>query len=398
MISFVKAHACGNDFLILDEALAKGKHAELARKLCSRNTSIGADGIEFVEWKKDGTFFLRLFNADGSEAELSGNGTRCVAAWLAMSEGLTKVVLGTHGGPRTCAVIEDAEPQYRIESDMGVPRVMPRTIVVPEVGNVEGAMVNVGNPHFVVFVDAEDFSTHGLTWQALGEKISTSPLFPHGTNVEFVRVLSHGRDRLPHLRARLRPDDLVGHGNLRVLGCGDGAARREPRAERDRAGRSAAHGLAGERRGDAADRLGRDHLHRRGAGRLSATGYLRPKALRPGATLAVLSPASTPKPELVQQGIARLEQLGYETVLGEHALDRGPLYYAGTLEQRLADLHAAFADPAIDGIICTRGGWGSAELLPHLDVGADSRQSEAVHRLQRSHLAALLAARASEPG
>ena len=190
MISFVKAHACGNDFLILEEALAKGKHAELARTLCARNTSIGADGIEFVEWKQDGTFFLRLFNADGSEAELSGNGTRCVAAWLAMSEGLTKVVLGTHGGPRTCAVVEDAEPRYRIESGMGVPRVMQRTIVVPGVGDVAGAMVNVGNPHFVVFVEAEDFGIYGQTWQALGEKISSSPLFPHGTNVEFVRVTS----------------------------------------------------------------------------------------------------------------------------------------------------------------------------------------------------------------
>ena len=95
--------------------------------------------------------------------------------------------------------------------------------------------------------------------------------------------------------------------------------------------------------------------------------YARPKGLRAGATLAVVSPASTPKPELVEQGMARLEELGYRTVLGEHALGRGPLYYAGTREERLADLHAAFADPAVDGIVCTRGGWGSAELLPHLD-------------------------------
>ncbi len=57
-------------------------------------------------------------------------------------------------------------------------------------GNVVGAMVNVGNPHFVIFVDTEDFSAHGLAWQTLGEKISTSPLFPHGTNVEFVKVVS----------------------------------------------------------------------------------------------------------------------------------------------------------------------------------------------------------------
>jgi diaminopimelate epimerase len=189
MIPFVKAHACGNDFLIIEEAVAEGRHAALARKLCSRNTSVGADGIEFLD-RANGELFLRLFNADGSEAELSGNGTRCVAAWLARSEGRRDVALGTHGGVRTCRVVEAADPVYVIESEMGVPRVMARTIEVPSVGNVEGAMVNVGNPHFVLFVDSEDFSAHGLRWQELGGLISTSPLFAHGTNVEFVRVLS----------------------------------------------------------------------------------------------------------------------------------------------------------------------------------------------------------------
>ncbi len=94
---------------------------------------------------------------------------------------------------------------------------------------------------------------------------------------------------------------------------------------------------------------------------------VKPRALHRGATLAVLSPASTPKADLVHRGIAHLHSLGYKTVLGAHALDSGPLYYAGTVEDRLRDLHAAFADPTIDGIICNRGGWGSAELLPYLD-------------------------------
>jgi muramoyltetrapeptide carboxypeptidase len=97
-------------------------------------------------------------------------------------------------------------------------------------------------------------------------------------------------------------------------------------------------------------------------------GAVRPRALAPGARLAVLSPASTPVAERVRLGAEHLEALGYKTVVSGHALDRGPLYYAGTREQRLADLHAAFADPEIDGIICTRGGWGSAELLPYLDA------------------------------
>ena len=189
-MKFVKAHACGNDFLVIEEAVAGRRHADLAKRLCVRNTSIGADGIEFLDRRTDGSLFLRLFNADGSEAELSGNGTRCVAAWLAYSEGLKQVALGTHGGTRSCRVISSDGPRFEIESGMGVPRVMPRSIVVEGVGTVEGATVNVGNPHYVLFVETEDFSAHGLSWQALGAKIATSPLFPHGTNVEFVRMNS----------------------------------------------------------------------------------------------------------------------------------------------------------------------------------------------------------------
>ncbi len=94
---------------------------------------------------------------------------------------------------------------------------------------------------------------------------------------------------------------------------------------------------------------------------------LRPRALRPGATLAIVSPASTPREERVHSGTRALDQAGYRTKLFPHALTRGPLYYAGTAEQRAADLHAAFADPEVDGILCTRGGWGSAEILPLLD-------------------------------
>ncbi len=95
---------------------------------------------------------------------------------------------------------------------------------------------------------------------------------------------------------------------------------------------------------------------------------VKPAALKPGATLAVVSPASAAKAGLVQAGMESLQRLGYRTVLMPHALDRGPLYYAGAAEQRAGDLMAAFADPAIDGILCTRGGWGSAELLPLLDA------------------------------
>ena len=95
----------------------------------------------------------------------------------------------------------------------------------------------------------------------------------------------------------------------------------------------------------------------------------KPKALRVGSMLGLVTPASIVRPELVEAGIAALHGMGYRTKLFAHALDAGPLNYAGNREDRVADLHAAFADPEVDGIICTRGGWGAAELLPLLDIG-----------------------------
>ena len=93
---------------------------------------------------------------------------------------------------------------------------------------------------------------------------------------------------------------------------------------------------------------------------------VRPR-LRHGARVAVVSPASAAKPGLVERGVEALLRYGYDPVVMPHALRRGPLYYAGTAEDRVADLHAAFADPEIEGVLCTRGGWGSVELLPLLN-------------------------------
>ena len=95
---------------------------------------------------------------------------------------------------------------------------------------------------------------------------------------------------------------------------------------------------------------------------------IRAPRLKQGSRVAIVSPASAANPELVERGRAALEAYGYAPIVMPHALDRGPLYYAGTAAHRVADIHAAFADPTIDGILCTRGGWGSAELLPLLDA------------------------------
>ena len=191
-MKFVKAHACGNDFLVVEEPVSGWFHPDVARRVCARNTGVGADGVEFLDRREEGSMFLRLFNADGSEAELSGNGTRCVAAWLAMSEGLEEAALGTHGGMRRSRVVGREGALFQIETGMGVPRVFERPVMLADVGLVAGCMVNVGNPHYVIFPEREDFGAHGMSWQELGAKISTSELFPHGTNVEFVRVKGCG--------------------------------------------------------------------------------------------------------------------------------------------------------------------------------------------------------------
>ncbi len=94
LIPFTKAHACGNDFLIVTEEAATGRDwAKLTRRLCARNTGIGADGIEFFAWTGPSSGRIRLHNADGSIAEISGNGTRCVAAWMAWSAAFSRATI-----------------------------------------------------------------------------------------------------------------------------------------------------------------------------------------------------------------------------------------------------------------------------------------------------------------
>ena len=95
---------------------------------------------------------------------------------------------------------------------------------------------------------------------------------------------------------------------------------------------------------------------------------MRRPTLKRGSRVAVVSPASAAKSEAIDEGCERLRAFGYEPVVMPNAKVRGPLYYAGTAQQRAEDLHAAFADKSMDGVLCTRGGWGSAELLPYLNA------------------------------
>lgn len=191
MTHFVKAHACGNDFLIVEEPVEEALRSSIARRLCERHTGIGADGVEYLALGEGGGYSIRLFNADGSEGELSGNGTRCVAAYLATQDDSEIISIRTHAGMRHCRVLRRDHPRYQIETGMGVPRVESKPILLQDGTKVNGFDVFVGNPHYALFVDAPNFSCFGRTWQNVGEEICTHPAFPAGTNVEFVRILDN---------------------------------------------------------------------------------------------------------------------------------------------------------------------------------------------------------------
>ena len=185
---YAKAHACGNDFLIVEGPA----DSELARRLCERHTGIGADGVEFLETTGPLAGRIRLINADGSIAEISGNGTRCVAAWMAHKANAPVgeiIVIETDAGPRSCKLISTGSSEFQIATGMGIPEVNPTQVALADKTLVHGIQVSMGNPHFVVMVHDENFRAHSRGWNELGREICFHPQFPQQTNVEFVRMI-----------------------------------------------------------------------------------------------------------------------------------------------------------------------------------------------------------------
>ena len=182
-IPFVKASACGNDFLIIEGTHAPSDMADFTRRICDRHEGVGADGVEWLFPTSDADIHARLLNADGSEAEISGNGTRCVAAYLCMKEEREKVVIRTGAGLKTCTLILHNNHQFEFEIDMGEPQAAKSFTLQIGPRAVNGLPVSMGNPHYVMFV--EKFAEG---WQTEAAEIGRNPRFPEGTNVELVRI------------------------------------------------------------------------------------------------------------------------------------------------------------------------------------------------------------------
>ncbi len=193
-IPFTKAHGARNDFLLTwaYDAPRDGL-AAAARAICARHTGVGADGWLLVSGAPgshaDYHGAIRLFNADGSEAEISGNGTRCAAAFL-IDSGVVSgcdVRIRTGAGLKHLRLLERQGLQFQFEMNMGRPEYEPERLRLPlplAAGPREVAALYVGNPQCAVFVDNFDFD-----WRALGAEIEPHPFFPNRTNVSFVRPI-----------------------------------------------------------------------------------------------------------------------------------------------------------------------------------------------------------------
>jgi diaminopimelate epimerase len=194
LIPYTKAHGSKNDFLLtwasaLPTGLDDGALKRLAQAICDRYTGVGADGwLVVTEGPGKETDSIRLINSDGSDSEMSGNGTRCAAAFLMESvrEG-NEITIRTGAGPKDLRVVERAGRRFVFEMDMGTARYskdeLDVTLTILGVP-LTAAILNVGNPQCAVMV--EDFQ---LDWRKLGKAIEWHERFPNRTNVSFVRVV-----------------------------------------------------------------------------------------------------------------------------------------------------------------------------------------------------------------
>jgi diaminopimelate epimerase len=191
-IPFTKAHGARNDFLItwLNDAPSENR-VEAAIAICDRHTGIGADGWVLVSHPPSGHKELdgaiQLYNSDGSLAEISGNGTRCAAAFL-VDVGLAKdtVRIRTGAGVKCLKMLERSGLSFVFEMNMGRPQFPHGDRITLDLsgGSREATLVDVGNPQCVLQVSDFDFD-----WRGLGADIARHGRFPNGTNVSFVQRL-----------------------------------------------------------------------------------------------------------------------------------------------------------------------------------------------------------------
>jgi len=206
-IDFVKMHGLGNNFILID-CLSKPLGdslflSYLAKRLCNRNFGIGADGLILILPSSKADLQMRIFNSDGSEAQMCGNGIRCFAKYAYENKLISKIkfTVETLAGIKTPELIFKDKEISGIKVDMGIPKLKRREIpmegedtptVVDETLRIDSkyifkiTCVSMGNPHCITFVN----DVQSIPVDEIGPKIENHPLFPEKTNVEFIHILN----------------------------------------------------------------------------------------------------------------------------------------------------------------------------------------------------------------
>jgi len=204
-INFIKFHGLGNDYIVIesDQLDNVSDLGDFAKRICNRHYGAGSDGIAIVGEPRhpEANFNVRIFNPDGSEANLSGNGTRCAVAYLYYKKLWDKpfLVLSTRSGIKRYTLLNRDGDKFLFESDLGVPGFTPASIpmdVDPTLTQVIGYPVQLGNESFpvtacqvgnpVACIFVESFEE--LDWRRIGKALEVHPIFPERANIVFVRV------------------------------------------------------------------------------------------------------------------------------------------------------------------------------------------------------------------
>ncbi len=203
-LPFVKATACGNDFLLIDGKLvADSELKSITQRICDRHLGVGADGVEWLFPTNKADVYAHLINSDGSDAEVSGNGSRCVAAgfiWKNLGQyqrppedlndllttigTQTEVRVLTDAGVKACTLVRQRQNEFEFRSDMGDPQIEGEVSVPLNNGEVRGIKLSTGNPQFIRTVDG-----FPRDWQVEAAEIESHRDFPQHTNVEYVKVV-----------------------------------------------------------------------------------------------------------------------------------------------------------------------------------------------------------------
>lgn len=227
VIEFTKYHGLGNDFILIDNRTSSEPVVtpEEAIKLCDRHFGIGADGVIFALPGQDGTdYTMRIFNSDGSEPEMCGNGIRCLAKFIADLEGISSQSVSYRIHTLAGVMVPKLQTNGQVTVDMGLPRLLaaeiPTTLSAGDQKVIDIPLevddrtwnvtcVSMGNPHCITFV--EDVAAIPL--ENIGPKFEHHPVFPQRTNTEFIQVV-----RRDYLKMRVWE-----RGAGITLACGTGA-------------------------------------------------------------------------------------------------------------------------------------------------------------------------------